>query len=54
MGEEKATVILLMRKFVTMQYQEQPLQIKSVSAPEGVKGKESQRTRRDSSLKSSI
>nr|CAB3266712.1 transcription elongation factor SPT5 [Phallusia mammillata] len=37
-GEEKATVMLLMRKFITMQYEEQPLQIKSVSAPEGLKG----------------
>jgi len=31
--------MLLMRKFVTMQYEEQPLQIKSVTAPEGLKGK---------------
>ncbi|XP_078489937.1 transcription elongation factor SPT5 isoform X4 [Ciona intestinalis] len=37
-GEEKATVVLLMRKFIAMQYDEQPLQIKSVTAPEGLKG----------------
>ncbi|CAK8694828.1 transcription elongation factor SPT5-like isoform X2 [Clavelina lepadiformis] len=37
-GEERATVILLMRKFIAMQYEEQPLQIKSVSSPEGLKG----------------
>ena len=38
-GEERSTVFLLMRKFVAMQYDENPLQIKSVSAPEGLKGK---------------
>ncbi|XP_039248300.2 transcription elongation factor SPT5-like isoform X1 [Styela clava] len=37
-GEEKATVLQLMRKFVAMQYGETPLQIKSVVAPEGLKG----------------
>jgi len=37
-GEEKATVLLLMRKFLTFQNTNEPLQIKSVVAPEGVKG----------------
>lgn len=37
-GEEKATVLLLMRKFLTYQNTDTPLQIKSVVAPEGVKG----------------
>lgn len=37
-GEEKATVLLLMRKFLTYQNTDEPLQIKSVVAPEGVKG----------------
>ncbi|KAG8193552.1 hypothetical protein JTE90_003761 [Oedothorax gibbosus] len=37
-GEEKQTVLLLMRKFIAYQYTEEPLQIKSVVAPEGVKG----------------
>ncbi|XP_046743130.1 transcription elongation factor SPT5 [Diprion similis] len=37
-GEEKATVLLLMRKFITYQFSGEPLQIKSVVAPEGVKG----------------
>lgn len=37
-GEEKATVLLLMRKFITFQSTAEPLQIKSVVAPEGVKG----------------
>ncbi|KAG8038436.1 hypothetical protein G9C98_006132 [Cotesia typhae] len=37
-GEEKATVLLLMRKFLTYLNTENPLQIKSVVAPEGVKG----------------
>ncbi|XP_011871272.1 PREDICTED: transcription elongation factor SPT5-like [Vollenhovia emeryi] len=37
-GEEKATVLLLMRKFITYQFSNEPLQIKSVVAPEGVKG----------------
>ncbi|CAL1263965.1 unnamed protein product [Larinioides sclopetarius] len=37
-GDEKATVLLLMRKFITYQYTNEPLQIKSVVAPEGVKG----------------
>ncbi|XP_059058114.1 transcription elongation factor SPT5 [Achroia grisella] len=37
-GEEKATVLLLMRKFIAYQDSEEPFQIKSVVAPEGVKG----------------
>lgn len=37
-GEEKNTALLLMRKFITYQNSEDPLQIKSVVAPEGVKG----------------
>lgn len=37
-GEEKSTVLLLMRKFLTYQNTNEPLQIKSVVAPEGVKG----------------
>lgn len=37
-GEEKSTVLLLMRKFLTYQNTDSPLQIKSVVAPEGVKG----------------
>lgn len=37
-GEEKATVLLLMRKFLTYQNTDDPLQIKSIVAPEGVKG----------------
>uniref|UniRef100_A0A1A9UYD5 Transcription elongation factor SPT5 n=1 Tax=Glossina austeni TaxID=7395 RepID=A0A1A9UYD5_GLOAU len=37
-GEEKATALLLMRKFLTYLNTDEPLQIKSVVAPEGVKG----------------
>lgn len=37
-GEEKSTVLLLMRKFLAYQNTSEPLQIKSVVAPEGVKG----------------
>lgn len=37
-GEEKSTALLLMRKFIAYQFTEEPLQIKSVVAPEGVKG----------------
>ncbi|KAL1117370.1 hypothetical protein AAG570_004696, partial [Ranatra chinensis] len=37
-GEEKATALLLMRKFISYQFSDSPLQIKSVVAPEGVKG----------------
>lgn len=37
-GEEKITALLLMRKFLTYQNTDEPLQIKSVVAPEGVKG----------------
>lgn len=38
MGEEKSTAMLLMRKFFTYQFTEEPLQIKSVTAKEGLKG----------------
>jgi len=38
MGEEKATAMLLMRKFITSQQSTNPLQIKSVVVPEGLKG----------------
>lgn len=37
-GEEKATALLLMRKFLTYLNTDDPLQIKSIIAPEGVKG----------------
>lgn len=37
-GEEKSTALLLMRKFLTYLHTDEPLQIKSVIAPEGVKG----------------
>ncbi|KAG8235706.1 hypothetical protein J437_LFUL016324 [Ladona fulva] len=37
-GEEKSTALLLMRKFITYQFSNEPLQIKSVVAPEGLKG----------------
>ncbi|KAJ8965744.1 hypothetical protein NQ314_003922 [Rhamnusium bicolor] len=37
-GEEKSTCLLLMRKFLAYQNTNEPLQIKSVIAPEGVKG----------------
>ncbi|XP_066144783.1 transcription elongation factor SPT5 isoform X1 [Euwallacea fornicatus] len=37
-GEEKSTCLLLMRKFLAYQNTNEPLQIKSVVAPEGVKG----------------
>ena len=37
-GEEKATVLLLMRKFLTYEFSGEPLQIKSVVAPEGIRG----------------
>lgn len=37
-GEEKATVMHMMRKFIAYQFSNEPLQIKSVIAPEGVKG----------------
>ncbi|EFA05446.1 transcription elongation factor SPT5 [Tribolium castaneum] len=37
-GEEKATALLLMRKYLAYQNTSEPLQIKSVVAPEGVKG----------------
>jgi transcription elongation factor SPT5 len=38
MGEEKGTCLLLMRKFVAYLSTAEPLQIKSVVAPEGAKG----------------
>lgn len=38
LGEEKQTVFQLMRKFIAYQFTEEPLQIKSIVAPEGVKG----------------
>nr|XP_006824005.1 PREDICTED: transcription elongation factor SPT5 isoform X2 [Saccoglossus kowalevskii] len=38
MGEEKATAVTLMRKFIAYQVQDEPLQIKSVIAVEGLKG----------------
>lgn len=37
-GEEKPTVMQLMRKFIAMQFTDTPLQIKSIVAPENVKG----------------
>ena len=37
-GEEKATVLQLMRKYIAFSKTEEPLQIKSVVAPEGSKG----------------
>ena len=37
-GEEKATVIGLMRKAIAQQYTDEPLQIKSAVAVEGLKG----------------
>ncbi|XP_065199636.1 transcription elongation factor SPT5-like isoform X2 [Planococcus citri] len=38
MGEEKNTCLQLMRKFIAYMLTEEPLQIKSVVAPEGAKG----------------
>ncbi|CAG5115436.1 unnamed protein product [Candidula unifasciata] len=38
MGEEKATIVHIMRKMITYQFTEEPLQIKSVVAKEGLKG----------------
>ena len=38
LGEEKQTVLQLMRKFIAYQFTETPLQIKSIVSPEGVKG----------------
>ncbi|XP_046400146.1 transcription elongation factor SPT5 isoform X2 [Ischnura elegans] len=37
-GEEKTTALLLMRKYIAYQFTSEPLQIKSVVAPEGLKG----------------
>ena len=38
LGEEKQTVLQLMRKMIAYQHEEEPLQIRSVVAPEHVKG----------------
>ncbi|XP_059170624.1 transcription elongation factor SPT5-like [Physella acuta] len=38
MGEEKSTVVHLLRKMIAFQFTEEPLQIKSVVAKEGLKG----------------
>lgn len=38
MGEEKATVCHMMRKMITFQYTDEPLQIKSIVAKEGLRG----------------
>ncbi|XP_001947840.1 transcription elongation factor SPT5 [Acyrthosiphon pisum] len=37
-GDEKNTAILLMRKFIAYQFTDDPLKIKSIVSPEGVKG----------------
>lgn len=37
-GDEKNTALLLMRKFIAYQFTENPLKIKSIVSPEGVKG----------------
>merc|ERR1719233_215418 len=37
-GEEKVTVLQLMRKMIAYQFEDEPLQIRSVVAPEHVKG----------------
>lgn len=37
-GEEKITALQMMRKFIAYTHAEEPLQIKSLVAPEGVKG----------------
>lgn len=37
-GEEKITALSLMRKYIAFQMSDEPLQIKSVVAPEGIKG----------------
>lgn len=37
-GEEKVTALQMMRKFIAYQHTEDPLQIKALVAPEGVKG----------------
>ncbi|XP_033102671.1 transcription elongation factor SPT5-like isoform X2 [Anneissia japonica] len=37
-GEEKATAIQMMRKYMAYQYKDEPLQIKSVVCVEGIKG----------------
>jgi len=38
MGEEKSTVLLLMRKAIAYSNTNDPLQIRTVIAPEGIKG----------------
>ena len=38
LGEERQTAMQMMRKFIAYQNQKAPLQIRSVVAPEGVKG----------------
>jgi len=38
MGEEKDTVLALMRKFVAYRYTDDPLKIKSVTFKDGLKG----------------
>ncbi|BFZ16060.1 hypothetical protein BsWGS_19099 [Bradybaena similaris] len=38
MGEEKATIVHIMRKMIAYQFTEEPLQIKSVVAKEGLRG----------------
>ena len=38
MGEEKSTVLLLMRKCIAYSTTPEPLQIRTVIAPEGIKG----------------
>jgi len=38
LGEEKSTVLQLMRKMIAYQYENEPLQIRSVVAPEHIKG----------------
>ena len=38
MGEEKNVALLLMRKFIAYEFTDEPLQIKSVIAKEGLKG----------------
>jgi len=37
-GDEKNTALLLMRKYIAYQFTEDPLKIKSIVSPEGVKG----------------
>ena len=37
-GEEKVTLLQLMRKFIAYQFSDKPLQVQSIVAPEHVKG----------------